>query len=145
MIGSSDVPLASASANEPKYEMSDASSLSTSSRWLVFHWNWYALMKFQPARQVAAPHSKTAGVYACASPPAPAQTPSPIAPVLKSLTVHTSGDGGGTEMFAGAAQALPIVENDDGSQNTCTPMPCARMSVCRMPLMRNVESMLATP
>ena len=59
--------------------------------------------------------------------------------------MKTSGEGGGATTVDGATNALPIVESDIGSQNTCTPMPCARMSVWRMPLMRNVESIDATP
>src|SRR5580692_352372 len=98
-------------------------------------------MKFHPARQVAAPHSNTAGIGAAVG-----ATDAPKIPLKASFAVNTSGLGAGVvSKVTGVVNALPIVENDIGSQKTCTPMPCARMSVCRMPLMRNVLSMLATP
>ena len=99
-------------------------------------------MKFQPARHTSAPKLNTDGMSAGSGLP----TPVPNAPLAKSLPVNTSGDGtGGVDGASGAVQALPIVENDIGSQNTWQPIPCARMSVCKMPLMRNVESIDATP
>src|SRR5580692_6907565 len=99
-------------------------------------------MKFQPARHTSAPHSREAGKK-----PRSVESPTsvPSAKLLMSLTVHTSGDGGGATGTTGASHAFPIVVNDIGSQKTCTPTPCVRMSVWRMPLMRNVLSMLATP
>src|SRR5271166_2126348 len=101
-------------------------------------------MKFQPARHTSAPHSRLAGKNA-SSEELPTRAALPIARLLMSFSVHTSGDGGGAIGTSGATHALPIVENDIGSQKMCTPTPCVRMSVWRMPLMRNVESMLATP
>src|SRR5512143_251140 len=102
-------------------------------------------MKFQPARHTGPPNSKSAGDGGVSLAGVSPANATPSAPLNTSFAVNTSGEGGGTAVVAGAAKALPIVENCIGSQNTCTPTPIVRMSVWRMPLMRNVESMLATP
>ena len=76
-------------------------------------------MKFQPARHAGEPNSNTAGVKVMPSP-----REEPNAPCATSFAVNTSGDGhGGVEEASGLDQAFPIVANDIGSQNTCTPTP----------------------
>jgi hypothetical protein len=78
-------------------------------------------MKFQPARHTSAPHSREAGKYVSVS--TPGGDVVVRAPFSMSLTVQTSGDGGGAIGVGGATHALPIVEKDIGSQKMWTPRP----------------------
>src|SRR5271155_3570262 len=96
-------------------------------------------MKFQPARQTSEPHARSAGASQAAV------GSFPNTPLAASLNVTTSGLARGSCREDGARNAFPMVEKLIGSQKTCTPTPCARMSVWRMPLMRNVESIDCTP
>ena len=91
--------------------------MRTSSRCEVFHWNWYALMKFQPARHTSTPNSNTAGSMSGEA-DVPTVAAGPSAPLSMSFDVNTSGDAGGATVFAGATNALPIVEKLIGSQKT---------------------------